>query len=87
MSNIHKMAEIGTKGVTLLLSDSTNALNEGMSISESKVDNALSELLSTKKGRVIIATFASNVYRLKHIIDTCRRTGRKVSNLRKKYGK
>jgi ribonuclease J len=79
MANIHKMAEIGTKGVTLLLSDSTNALNEGMSISESKVDNALSEIFASKKGRIIVATFASNVYRLKHIIDTCRRTGRKVA--------
>jgi ribonuclease J len=79
MANIHKMAEIGTKGVTLLLSDSTNALNEGMSTSESKVDNALSEIFQTKKGRIIVATFASNVYRLKHIIDTCRRTGRKVA--------
>lgn len=79
MANIHKMAELGTKGVTLLLSDSTNALNEGMSTSESKVDNALSEIFASKKGRIIVATFASNVYRLKHIIDTCRRTGRKVA--------
>lgn len=79
MANIHKMAELGTKGVTLLLSDSTNALNEGMSTSESKVDSALSEIFASKKGRIIVATFASNVYRLKHIIDTCRRTGRKVA--------
>ena len=79
MANIHKMAELGKKGVTLLLSDSTNALNEGMSTSESKVDNALSEIFQTKKGRIIVATFASNVYRLKHIIDTCRRNGRKVA--------
>jgi ribonuclease J len=79
MANIHKMAEIGTRGVTLLLSDSTNSLNEGMSTSESKVDNALSEVFASKKGRIIVATFASNVYRLKHIIDTCRRTGRKVA--------
>lgn len=79
MANLHKMAELGKRGVTLLLSDSTNALNEGMSTSESKVDNALSEIFHTKKGRIIVATFASNVYRLKHIIDTCRRTGRKVA--------
>ena len=37
MANLHKMAEIGSRGVTLLLSDSTNALNEGMSASESRV--------------------------------------------------
>ena len=79
MANLHKMAEIGSKGVTLLLSDSTNALNEGMSKSESKVDSALYEILKKEKGRVIIATFASNIYRLKHIVDNCKKTGRKIT--------
>ena len=79
MANLHKMAEIGKRGVTLLLSDSTNALNEGMSMSESKVDNALSEIFKVQKGRIIIATFASNIYRLKHIVDTCKRNGRKIA--------
>ena len=79
MANLHKMAEIGKRGVTLLLSDSTNALNEGMSKSESKVDDALYEILKKEKGRVIIATFASNIYRLKHIVDNCKKTGRKIT--------
>lgn len=79
VANIHKMAAIGSKGVTLLLSDSTNALNEGMSKSESKVDDALYEILKKEKGRVIIATFASNIYRLKHIVDNCKKTGRKIT--------
>jgi len=79
MANIHKMAEIGKKGVTILLSDSTNALNEGMSKSESKVDDALFEILKKETGRVIIATFASNIYRLKHIVDNCKKTGRKIT--------
>ncbi len=79
MANIHRMAEIGKKGVTLLLSDSTNALNEGMSVSESKVDETLSELFIQHKSRIIIATFASNIYRLKHIVDTCKRNGRKIA--------
>lgn len=79
MANLHKMAQIGSKGVTLLLSDSTNALNEGMSNSESKVDEALSEIFTTHKGRIIIATFASNIYRLKHIVDTCKRNNRKIT--------
>lgn len=78
MANLHKMAEIGKKGVTLLLSDSTNALNEGMSNSESKVDEALGEIFGRHKGRIIIATFASNIYRLKHIVDTCARNHRKI---------
>ena len=79
MANIHKMAEIGKKGVTLLLSESTNALNEGFSISESKVDEALSDIFKKHHGRIIIATFASNIYRLKHIVDTCKRNNRKIA--------
>ena len=76
MANIHKMAEIGKKGVTLLLSESTNALNPGFSISESKVDEALSDIIKKHHGRIIIATFASNIYRLKH---TCKRNNRKIA--------
>ena len=79
MFDLHKMAEIGKKGVTLLLSDSTNALNEGMSMSESKVDEALGNIFKQHKSRIIIATFASNIYRLKHIVDTCKRNGRKIA--------
>lgn len=79
MANLQKMAAIGEKGVTLLLSDSTNALNPGFSISESQVDETLSEIFLEHKGRIIIATFASNIYRLKHIVDTCKRNNRKVA--------
>jgi len=79
IANLHKMAEIGKRGVTLLLSDSTNALNEGISASESKVDEALSDIFKKHKGRIIIATFASNIYRLKHIVDTCKRNDRKIA--------
>lgn len=79
MANLYKMAKIGHDGVTLLLSDSTNALNEGMSRSESKVDNALNEIFEKHDGRIIIATFASNIYRLKHIVDTCKRHNRKIA--------
>ncbi len=79
MANLHKMARIGEKGVSLLLSDSTNALNEGMSTSESKVDATLSHIFSQTKSRIIIATFASNIYRLKHIVDTCKRNNRKIA--------
>lgn len=78
MSNIHKMAEIGKKGVKLLLSDSTNALVEGFSKSEFKVDTALGDIFARHTGRLIIATFASNIYRLKHIIETSKKNNRKV---------
>lgn len=79
MANIHKMAKVGEHGVSLLLSESTNALSEGYSSSESKVDSALNELFKKCDGRIIIATFASNIYRLKHIVDTCKREGRKIA--------
>ena len=79
LPNLFKMAKIGREGVSLLLSDSTNALNEGFSASESRVDNALQEIFATHRGRIIIATFASNIYRLKHIIDTCKKNDRKVA--------
>lgn len=79
MANLQKMARIGEKGVTILLSESTNALNPGMSLSESRVDATLSDLFQKQLGRIIIATFASNVYRLKHIIETCKRNNRKVA--------
>ena len=78
MANIHKMAELGKKGVTLLLSDSTNALSEGFSKSESSVDEALNDIISKHYGRIIIATFASNIYRIKHIVETCRKNNRKI---------
>ena len=79
MCNLQKMAAIGSRGVTLLLSDSTNALQPGFSVSESKVDETLSEIFLEHKGRIIIATFASNIYRLKHIVDTCKRNNRKIA--------
>ncbi len=78
MANIHKMAKIGSEGVKLLMSDSTNSLSEGFSKSESAVDEALTDIISNHNGRVIIATFASNIYRLKHIIESCQHNNRKI---------
>lgn len=80
MFDIHKMAEIGKKGVKLLMSDSTNATVPGTSISESVVDENLSEIFDNEKdNRIILATFASNIYRLKHIIEICKKNKRKVA--------
>lgn len=80
MSNLHKMARIGEKGVSVLMSDSTNALSEGVSLSESVVDENLGDIFATNKdSRIILATFASNVYRIKHIIETCKKNNRKIA--------
>lgn len=78
MADLHKMARIGNEGVKLLLSDSTNALSEGFSKSESCVDETLNDIISRHHGRVIIATFASNIYRVKHIVETCRKHNRQI---------
>ena len=78
MADIHKMAQAGASGVTLLLSDSTNALSSGYSKSESAVDSTLNDMIGRHYGRVIIATFASNIYRIKHIVETCKKYNRKI---------
>lgn len=79
VANIGKIAAIGNEGVTLLLSDSTNALVPGFSNSESVVDEALGEIFAENpKSRIILATFASNIYRLTHIVETCKENKRKI---------
>jgi len=78
MANIHKMAKIGSEGVRLLMADSTNSLNEGFSKSESVVDEQITDIIKNHNGRVIIATFASNIFRLKHIIGSCEENNRKI---------
>jgi ribonuclease J len=78
MADIHKMAELGISGVKLLLSESTNSLSPGSSNSESIVDEALGDVFLKHQSRIIIATFASNIYRIKHIVETCRKNNRKI---------
>lgn len=79
MADLYKMTTLGHEGVDLLISDSTNALNEGFSTSESKVDSALNEMFDLyPQQRIIIATFASNIYRVKHIFETCYKHNRKI---------
>ncbi len=73
-------AEYGDEGVLALLSDSTNSERPGMSLSESTVSEGLQNLFNKAEGkRIIVATFASNLYRVQHIIDLARRAGRKVA--------
>ena len=78
MANIHKMTRLSDQGIRLLMSDSTNSLVPGFSASESKVDEALNDILANHLGRVIIATFASNIYRIKHIVESCHKNNRKI---------
>ena len=79
MADLYKMACLGEEGVDLMIGDSTNALNEGFSNSESVVDETLGEMFDKcKNSRIIIATFASNIYRVKHIFETCYKHNRKI---------
>lgn len=77
-TDLVKLIEFGKKGVDLLLSDSTNAEVEGNTPSESKVVKVLDSIISEAAGRVIITSFASNVYRLKKVIEIAKKNGRKI---------
>ena len=79
VANFSKITKLGDDGVKLLLSDSTNALIPGFSQSENAVDEALGDIIRNCTGRIILATFASNIYRLVHIIETCKKNNRKVA--------
>ena len=77
-SDYQKMAYIGAAGVTLLMSDSTNAEVDGFSISEKQVAAAINDIMRKTTGRILISTFASNVNRLAQIIKAAKANDRKV---------
>jgi len=79
--DIHKMAEIGSKGVLLLLSESTNAERPGSTPSERIVGEHIVDAFKKAKQRVIISTFASNVHRVQQIVDASIITNRKLALL------
>ena len=72
------IAAIGNKGVDFLLSDSTRAEKEGYTLSESTVGESLHRLVGEAPGRVIVATFASNIGRVQQVIDAAWAHGRKM---------
>jgi ribonuclease J len=73
-----KMGEIGKDGVLCLLSDSTNSEKPGFSISEHLIGKNILDIIQKQPGRVIFATFASNIYRLQEAINASVQTNRKV---------
>ena len=78
MSDFDKMTKLGRDGVICLLSESTNANIEEFSSSERKIADTLNSLFHQIEGRIIVATFASNVYRVQQIIASSIECGRKV---------
>ncbi len=77
-SDYQKMAYIGQIGVTLLMSDSTNSAVSGFSASEKKVAQSILDIARKINGRMIVATFASNVHRVQQILEAAVECGRKV---------
>jgi ribonuclease J len=78
-TDVGRLAEIGNRGVDLLLGDSTNAERPGMTGSERLVGEAFRTLIPIRRGRVLVASFASNIHRMQQAADVAVECGRKVA--------
>lgn len=78
MMDLNRIAALGKKGVLLLMADSTNVERTGHSISEKTIGEALKKIFSPSKGRIIVATFASNIHRMQQIADASIARNRKI---------
>jgi len=74
-----KLAKLGEEGCLCLLSDSTNALRDGFTESEKKIGTSIKELFSKVNERIIVATFASNMFRVQQIIEACVENNRHIA--------
>ncbi len=78
LTDTEKLRALGDRGVLLLMSDSTNADTAGFTPSEQSINGALEDIFAVAQGRVIIATFASNISRIQQVINVARLNGRRV---------
>jgi ribonuclease J len=78
-TDVGRLAELGNRGIDLLLGDSTNAERPGFTRSERVVGEAFRQLIPARHGRVLISSFASNIHRMQQAIDVAVTTGRKVA--------
>lgn len=76
--DLQRISNLGKEGVTLLMADSTNVERKGHSLSEKSIGHTLDRIISKAKGRVIVATFASNIHRIQQIVDASMKSERKV---------
>lgn len=79
LMDFHKFTEYGERGTLLMMSDSTNAEKGGFTFSEKEVRRSFEDIFVKSKGRIIIATFASNIHRIQQAIDVSVQFGRKVA--------
>ncbi len=78
-TDVGALAELGTRGVDLLLGDSTNAERPGMTGSERLVGEAFRQLIPLRRGRIVVASFASNIHRVQQAAEVAIAHGRKVA--------
>jgi len=78
-TDLNRFAHFGERGVLAFFSDSTNVEKEGFTLSESEVRNTLEEIFLHCEGRLIVAVFASNISRVKQVIDLAIRFNRKIA--------
>ena len=78
LTDFARLAEFGGRGVLLLLSDSTNAETDGFTPSEQAVGHTFEQVFAQAEGRIIVATFASNISRVQQVVDTARKFNRQV---------
>ena len=76
--DLQRISNLGKEGVALLMADSTNVERQGHSLSEKSIGFTLDRVISNAKGRVIVATFASNIHRMQQIVDASFKSNRKV---------
>src|SRR3954452_20033564 len=77
-TDVGRLADLGNRGVDLLLGDSTNAERPGFTRSERVVGEAFRQIIPARRGRVLISSFASNIHRMQQAIDVAVGLGRKV---------
>lgn len=77
--DLERYARLGKQGVLLLMADSTNAERPGYTMSEKVVGETFDNIFNGEKGRIIVATFASNIHRVQQIVNSSLKNGRKIA--------
>jgi ribonuclease J len=77
--DVHRLAQLGTEGVLVLLGDSTNIERKGVSGSERDVEDGFEEIFTSARGRIVVAMFASSLYRMQILVDLADQFDRRVA--------